>query len=185
MPEEQQPDSAQNNTSNADGKNAGAQSGGSTQESKSQDEANQADKSFTQADLDKLAQRIRLEEKRKFEKQLKDAELTEQERTAKRVEELEKEIRLRDAREAVTEAARKAGAANAPAVYKLVRDMLEFDDKTGQVSNLREALEMARADAPEFFPKRPGSGNGGEGSGGSTSFSRNMNDLIRRSAGRQ
>lgn len=183
MPEEQQPNSAQD-TSNADGKNAGADAGGSTQGSKSQDEDSQAGKTFSQADLDKVVQKIRLEEKRKFEKQLKDAELSEAERTAKRVQELEKEIRLRDAKETVAEAARKAGAVNTGAVYKLVYSMLEFDD-AGKVSNLRDVIDAAKADAPEFFPKRPGSGNGGSGNEGSSgSFSRNMNDLIRRSAGR-
>ena len=60
--------------------------------------------------------------------------------------------------------------------------MLEWNDG-GQLSNLRDAVDYARETAPELFPKRPGSGNGGEGSSGS--FSRNMNDEIRRQAGRR
>jgi hypothetical protein len=186
MPDEQQPNSAQN-TSDGDGKNTGAGEAGDTQSSKSQDEATskQTDKTFTQADLDKFAQKVRAEEKRKFEKELKDAQLSESERATKRVQELEREIRLRDARQEIAEAARKAGATNGEAVFILARgeNVLEFDDKTGKVTNLRDVIEYARDKVPELFPKRPGSGNGGEGQAGS--FSQNMNDLIRRSAGRQ
>jgi hypothetical protein len=187
MPDDQ-PASAQN-TSDGDAKNTGAPAAGETQTSKSQTEAasTQADKTFTQADLEKYAAHrsdaVRREEKRKYEQQLKDAQLSEAERATKRIQELEQEIRLRDARETIADAARKANSSNGGAVYKLVRDMLEFDDKTGQVSNLRDVIDYARETAPELFPKRPGSGNGGDGQAGS--FSRNMNDLIRRSAGRQ
>jgi hypothetical protein len=175
------------NTSDGDGKNTGGTAAGEPQSSKSQkeDSESQAGKTFTQAEFDAYAERTRKELKKDFEKQLKDAELSEAERTAKRVQELEKEIRLRDAKETVAEAARKAGAANTAAVYKLTYSMLEFDD-AGKVSNLRDVIDAAKADAPELFPKRPGSGNGGSGNEGSSgSFSRNMNDLIRRSAGRQ
>jgi hypothetical protein len=179
------------NTSDGDGKNTGAPAAGETQTSKSQTEvaSTQTDKTFTQADLDKYAEKraesVRREEKRRYE-QLRDADLPAVERADradKRVQELEKEIRQRDARETVQDAARKAGAANPQAVYKLVRADLEWDDKSGELSNLRDLIDSARQDAPELFPKRPGSGNGAEGSAGS--FTQNMNDLIRRSAGRQ
>jgi hypothetical protein len=185
MPEQQDQARDAHVLSDGDDKNSGASSAGETQTSKSQTEGTQAQnagKTFTQAELDKYADRVRREEKRRFEQELETAKLSEVERAAKRVHELEKEIRQRDARDVVSDAARKAGAVNTGAVYKLVRDMLEFDDKTGQVSNLRDAIDTARETAPEFFPKRPGSGNGGEGRAGS--FSNGMNDEIRRRAGR-
>ena len=186
MPEDSSQRSA--NTSDVDGKNTGASSAGETHASKSQIEGSQSqseadNRTFTQADFDAYAERTRKELKKLIEKEFKDAQLPETERTAKRVQELENEIRQRDAKEAVQDAARKAGAANPQAVYRLIRGDLEWDQKSGELSNLRDLMDGARQDAPELFPKRPGSGNGGEGSAGT--FSRNMNDLIRRSAGRQ
>ena len=106
-------------------------------------------------------------------KEFEDAKLSDVERLQKQVKDYEAkesqwaaERRERDARDAVIEAAgdEKIGARNPRAVYKLVKDDLEFDDKTGQIRNLPDVLKRAKAEYPELFGRSAGSVDGGSGS---------------------
>jgi len=168
-------------SSAGDGKNTGS-SGAADSQTAPQTERSQSERTYTRADLDKALAAAKREERTRYEQQLKDAQLSEAERANKRIAELERDIRQRDAKETILEAARKAGSSNPVAVHAMIQNMIEFDDKTNSISNLTEAIGHARETAPELFPKRPGSANGGEGR--SASLSSNMNDIIRRASGR-
>lgn len=131
---------------------------------------------------DELARKLREKE---------DAELSETERLTKERDALTKERetwaaerRERDARDAVIEAAsdEKVGARNPRAVWKLVKDDLDFDDK-GDITNLASVLKQAKTDYPELFGRSVGSVDAGAGSR-SSGGAFDMNAMIRRSAGR-
>jgi hypothetical protein len=112
-----------------------------------------------------------------------DATKTETERLTGTINELKAQILERDTRDAVLKAAqeKKFLARNPNAVYRLVKDELEVDDK-GQIKNLNEVLTQAKADYPELFgPKPSGSANGGDGAHQATKF--DMNTELRRQAG--
>ncbi len=166
------PDAAENNT-----------------EAASNTEANTSNEektiSFTQEEVNRLIGKARKEEQQKLDKQIKDAQLSEQQRAEQRVKELEAETRTLRAKDVVAVAAAKLGVKNANAVFKLVKDSLEYDDK-GAVTNLKEALAEAKEIAPEFFGKTisTGSADGGSGNNGTREGGISMNDFIRRSAGR-
>jgi hypothetical protein len=78
---------------------------------------------------------------------------------------LQAQIRERDAKDAVAEAARKAGATDASPIWKLVKGDLEFDDD-GKVTNLDAALKDAKTLAPQLF--RPANGKADAGAGASS-----------------
>lgn len=140
-------------------------------------------KTFTQDDIDRLIGRTKKELKAEYEKQISQAKLSEEERAKAENDTLRKQLRERDAKDAVVTAAQKAGAtANPQAVYRLIKDDLEFD-KDGKVTNLEEALAEAKSIAPELFKAVRGTANGGEGNEGRAGNS--MNSIIRRAAGRE
>lgn len=138
---------------------------------------------FSQSDLDRFASRIRSEEKKKFEKQLSDAQLSENEKLKSDYKQLELKLRMRDAQEALITAARQAGSDDAETVAGWIKGQLdlEFSDD-GRVSNLKDLIAQAKELIPARFPKRPGSANGGEGK--SSSIGETFNDMIRRASGR-
>jgi DNA gyrase/topoisomerase IV subunit A len=156
------------------------------------DSAPAADALAAKKKLDKENLQLR-RERDEFAKKLKDiedAKLSETERLTKERDELKKEKdtwaaerRDRDARDTVIEAAsdEKLAARNPRAIYRLVKDDLEFDDK-GHVSNLSAVLKQAKTDYPELFGKTVGSGDGGAGSRQSGG-AQDMNDWIRGVAG--
>lgn len=130
----------------------------------------------TKKKLDKENQQLR-RERDEFAKKLKareDAELSETERLTKELAEMKGkeatwlvEKRERDTRDAVIEAAsdEKVGARNPRAVYRLIKDELEFDE-SGRVRNLDESIKKAKAEFPELFGKATGAAgsvNGGAG----------------------
>lgn len=147
----------------------------------------------TKKKLDKEAIQLRKERddlKRKLEEH-ENAKLSETERLTKELKELKDqqatwlaERRERDARDAVIEAAsdEKVGARNPRAIYRLIRDDLEFDE-SGKVRNLDDALKKAKADYPELFGKATGAaGSVNGGAGGRTGAPPpDMNALIRQS----
>lgn len=146
----------------------------------------------TKKKLDKENLQLR-RERDEFAKKLQEfenAKLSETERLTKRLKELEDreatwlvEKRERDTRDAVIEAAsdEKVGARNPRAVYRLIKDDLEFDE-SGKVQNLKAAIEKAKADFPELFGKAAGGGagsvNGGAGGRGNAP-PQDMNAVLR------
>lgn len=106
-------------------------------------------------------------------KAIEDAKLSDTERLTKERDELKAretawaaERRERDARDEVIEWAgsERVGARNPRALYKLLRDELEVDDKTGRVTNLDALLKLAKAEYPEQFGRAVGSADAGAGS---------------------
>lgn len=95
------------------------------------------------------------------------------------------EQRLRDAnaRSAVTDAATKANATSTRAVYALIRSDLEFDDETGEPTNVTALLKAAQKDEPSLFRASNGSGDGGAGggAGGDSNVKTDLNTLLRQS----
>ena len=91
------------------------------------------------------------------------------------------EQRLRDAnaRSAVTDAATKANAISTRAVYALIRSDLEFDDETGEPTNVTALLKAAQRDEPSLFRASNGSGDGG--AGGDPNAKPDLNALLRQS----
>jgi hypothetical protein len=83
---------------------------------------------------------------------------------------------------AVRDAADVAGARNARAVYRLIRDDLEVADD-GTVSNLDAAIKAAKKDYPEMFRVVDGGADGGRGRQDGTTQQTDMNRIIRRQAG--
>jgi hypothetical protein len=141
---------------------------------------------LTQAQLNALLAKARREESKRFEKQLADAKLSEDERNRSRIAELEGQLRERNALDRVMQAAAKVSP-NPAAVAALIKGSLEYD-KEGNVTNLKDAMDTARTLAPELFPKRTGGADGGSRSEGQASgqsrVSQSMNDLIRQASGR-
>lgn len=96
------------------------------------------------------------------------AKLGETERLAKELEEMRDEVRMRDARDAIGEALRAAGARNPQLLFAAVRDQLEFDD-AGKLKDLDALVTDLKATYPEQFGKEetkpvpPGSIDGGAG----------------------
>lgn len=172
-----------------------------------------SEKSLADGDKSQAGESISLEEAKKLrkeaqqlrrerddaQKQLKaadDAKLSETERLQKQVKDYEDrearwnaERRERDARDEVLsvltdeKAENKYRAKNSRAVYKLIKDELEFSDK-GEITNLTTLLKQAKSDYPELFGiKAAGSVNGGDGGQGQPGTT-DMNTIIRQHAGR-
>lgn len=132
------------------------------------------------------------------QKKAKDAELSETERLKKQLKEAEDkektwaaERRERDARDAViaalTDDDPKKPRAKSPnaarAIFKLIKDDLEYDDK-GEVLNLSALLSQAKKDYGDLFAgKAAGSADGGAGAQ-TPNGAGDMNAQIRRMAGR-
>ena len=113
-----------------------------------------ADKTFSQTDLDRaVAKAVKDAQKKVTDAEAK-AKLSEDERAKAETEELRNQLRERDARDAVKDEAAKLGVKNPAAIYKIVKDELEYDDK-GNVSNLADVIESAKADFPELFDTKP------------------------------
>lgn len=146
----------------------------------------------------KAALRREREARRKFEKDLKSLQSRMQEIEATTKEDFERLISERDelrelskvqqeqirstaVQTSVREAAEAAGARNAKAVWKMVKDDIVVDGEKGDIKNLAEVLAAARAEAPEMFGA--GGGKSDAGSKGGSPATVSMTDLIRQRAG--
>lgn len=87
------------------------------------------------------------------------------------------------ARNAVADAAGKANAISTNAVYALIRDSIEYDDESGEPTNVAALIAQAKKDEPSLFKAANGSGDGGRG-GAATGDETDMNAMLRAAAGR-
>lgn len=158
-----------------------------------------------QADVkDVTAETISLDEAKKLRseaaslrKRLKDAETRVQTFEAKTQTEAEKrEAAFQEAQErankaeerartalgkaAVLAAAPKANVISPKAAYASIRHDLEFDDETGEPTNVNELLNKLKVDDPDLF--RAHSADGGKGA---PPAGNDFNQMIRRAAGRK
>lgn len=123
-------------------------------------------KTYTQADIDRaIAKAVKDAEKKAAEAEAK-AKLSEDEKLKAENDELRNSIRMRDARDAVSEALQKAGARSPALLFKSVQDQLEFDDK-GKLANLDTLIADLAKDFPEQFgtPKPEDGIDAGAGKG--------------------
>lgn len=147
-----------------------AGAGGSDDKSGAGDEKHEPEeKKFSQSDLDRILKK----EREKIEKKSK---LTEDERIKQERDDAIKELNERKAFDDFDAAASSAGATKSRALFKLMKDDLEYNDQ-GKITNLKDVMKTARNDYPEFFKKVEGSGDGG--AGGERSSTKSMNDFIR------
>ena len=120
------------------------------------------DKTFTQTELNDILTKRLAKEKSKWEK---DKDLPEIERLKKEREELATKVREREIGDEFSTGAEKAGAKNVARLLKFYRSELEISDD-GKIENLKEILDAAKTDFPEFFASaNKGSGDGGAGKG--------------------
>lgn len=141
-----------------------------------------AEKSYTRAELDKVvAKAIKDAEKKTADAEAK-AKLSEEERAKAETSELRGQLRERDARDAVKDEAGRLGVKNANALYRIVKDDLEFDDK-GNISNLKDVLETAKTDFPELFDAKPRQGIDAGTGGGAAPATNSFDNQIRKALG--
>lgn len=141
-----------------------------------------AEKSYTRAELDKVvAKAIKDAEKKTADAEAK-AKLSEEERAKAETSELRGQLRERDARDAVKDEAGRLGVKNANALYRIVKDDLEFDDK-GNISNLKDVLETAKTDFPELFDTKPRQGIDAGTGGGAQPSTNSFDNQIRKALG--
>jgi hypothetical protein len=127
---------------------------------------------FSQTEVNRIV-------KREIERALKNTRLPELEAAQAKVTELETQIKHKELRQQVTEAAVKAGAKNANLLFRAIEEKLELGDD-GKPKNLDEVLRQARHDYPELFAAASrGNANGGAGQQNNPRPS--MNELLRRS----
>ena len=126
------------------------------------------EKTYTQAQFEKEKQKWEKEN----DKKLKDAEarakLSEDEKLKAERDDALNQLRERDTRDEVSDAAKEAGVKNPKLFYHAYKDEFERDEKTGKVTNLKDVLESARSESPELFASAPqpeGGADGGEGKG--------------------
>lgn len=175
----------QANTSDATDKNTGANQGAGTDAAQNQA---QPEKTFTQADVDRIVQnRLKSAVKAELKK------LTGETEGAATVEDLQRQLseekartRSFEARETVSDYLNDGRnklnirPENIRGIQELVIPRLEYDDD-GKVLNLKDAIESAKSIAPALFANNTSTINAGAGRTHATPT--NMNDFIRQSAG--
>jgi hypothetical protein len=155
-------------------KTTGTQTGEGQQTS----EETKPEAKFTQDDLDAIIAKRLKRERETWDKQ---AKMTEDERLKDENSRLQTELRMRDAKDEVTSLLNKAGAKSASLLFGAAVGDLEFDSKTGKVTNAAEIVSNLLKQYPEQFgtDKPTGSADGGAGKDGSGAAV-SMNDLIRK-----
>lgn len=180
-------------TSDGTGQNTGAgqqQPGAGTQTSQQPTGEQTKEKTFTQADVDRIvSERIKKGVKAELKKIIGEGEPAKIEDVQRQLSESQAELRTFRARDEIhdfiADPANKLAVRpeNFRAIEKLVLADLEFDE-AGKPSNLAATVEAVKKLAPALFSNSPGSINAGEGKGSPVSGF-DMNSMIRRAAGRQ
>jgi len=120
---------------------------------------------------------------------IEDRDKTDLQKATDRAAELERlhgetvtQLQQERAERLVTAAAGKANAVRPDAVYRLIRDTLEYED--GKPTNVDAAIKAARTEYPELFRSAAGSGDGGKGADTPKDKNQQLNDFIRQAAAR-
>lgn len=123
------------------------------------------DKTFTQADLDRALEKQKKDLKKETDDAAALAKLSEDERKDAEIKTLKQSIQLRDAKDEVVAALTKEGAKGTDLMWKAIKGELEFDEKTGKVTNLKDLIKDLKADYPDSFgePKPGQTIDGGAG----------------------
>lgn len=178
------PDAAVNNT---DAENT-ARSGAATDTAKKEDQAQNEEKKFTQADLDRhLQTRLKSALKAELKKLSGDGDIASVDELKKQLSETQAKARAYEARESVrdflSDAENKLNikAGNIPVIVELVERRLEFDEATGKPTNLKDAIKAVKALSPDLFANIPASIDAVRRNG--APVGNDMNAWIRQQAG--
>lgn len=180
------PDAAANNTG------ADNQPGTGTQPAETPTGSNSAaqEKTFTQAEVDRIiAERVKRETKKELKKlagentdapNVEELQRREQDLTA-RANQAEARLAIRDF---VTDPSNKTGAkpTDLRSIEKLVLAEIEFGDD-GKPVNLKEAVAQVKKDAPSLFAQQPPSVNAAAGGNSSSAIAQDFNQMLRAQAG--
>ena len=122
-------------------------------------------KGFTQADVDRAVEKAKKDAKKETDAAAVIAKLSEDERKDAEIKGLKQSIQLRDAKEEVIAALTKDGAKGTELMWAAIKGELEFDEKTGKATNLKDLIKDLKADYPDSFgePKPTESIDGGKG----------------------
>jgi cytochrome c1 len=113
------------------------------------------------------------------------AKLSKEQLLERERDEAKNELRVANLRDEFISAAGDIPYAQASKFFRMYRDDLEIDEKTGKATNLKDVLKTAKADWPQVFkPDVKGQGDLGGGSGGTKPVGADMNANIRKLAGR-
>lgn len=174
-------DTTAQNTADEPVNNTGAQTS-ETDTATTQQQA-QPEKTFTQADVDRIVQnRLKSAVKAELKKLAGDGEAPNVEELKQQLADATNKARAYEAstsiRDYVTDPKNKLNvkAENIRAIEKLVLAEIEYDDD-GKPSNLREAIESVKSLAPALFAVSVNHIN--QGNGGKPVATNNMNDFIR------
>lgn len=114
---------------------------------------------------------------------------SESDKLAARLEALEKDYQAktkalaeRDARDAVKDAAKKAGAPDTDLVYRVLKSDLDYDED-GEVTNLKDLIDDLKQTTPHLFKAKAGAADAGNGTRQSANGGATMTQLIRQAAG--
>lgn len=124
-----------------------------------------AEQTFTKADLDRELDKQKKAFEAEQKKEKERAELTDAEKKDAEIIDLKNTIRLRDAKDEVVAALTKEGAKGTDLMWKAIKGEIEFDEKTGKATNLKELIKDLKADYPDSFgePKPTEGIDGGKG----------------------
>lgn len=131
------------------------------------------ERTYTKAEMDAAAQKAAADALKKAEAE---KDLSELERANNRIKELEAQNRLRDARDAVTDALSEAGARSPELIWKALQGDLEFDDKGG-LKNLDTLVNNFKSSYPEQFGVEKPSETINGGAGGDTATTLTMEQI--------
>lgn len=186
-------DSTAQTTSDATAQNTAAQVSGAGTDTAQQTQAQTTEKTFTQAEVDRIVQdRIKSGIKSGVKAELK--KLTGEGDGTPTVEDLQRQLSEKDTRIRSFEAREivenhlldgrnklNVKPENVRGIQAIVIPLLQYDDD-GQPSNLKDAIESAKAIAPVLFANTPGSIDANAGRNGAPATG-NMNQMIRQAAG--
>jgi hypothetical protein len=171
------PDAAENNTG------ANAQSGADTDTAQNTQAQQTKEKTFTQADVDRIVQnRLKSAVKAELKKLTGDGDVTVDDLQRQLSEERQK-TRGIEARESVRDYLSdpkhklNVNPANVRAIEKLVMPDVEFDD-AGKPTNIKDAIENAKTIAPALFANNQSNINANNGRG-SNAGPTDMNQWVR------
>lgn len=188
MAEETTTDPTAQTTSDATAQNTDTQTSGAGTDTAQQTQA-QTEKTFTQADVDRILQtRLKSAVKAELKKMAGDGD------DKPNVEDLQRQLSERDTklrsyeasaaiRSYLTDARHKLtiSSEDLPTVEELVTNRLEYDDD-GKPANLKEAIEEVKARSPKLFANPTPSINANNGRNGAV-VGADMNSIIRGARG--
>lgn len=134
-----------------DGKKA-APAAGDGDDGKAAPPAKKTERTFTKAELEAEREKAIEEAKKKWDEE---KDLTELERLKKENEDLRNQTRLRDARDEVMSLLQAEGNKSPALAFEAIKGQLQFDEKTGKLTNAKDLIANLKTSFPEQFGTEP------------------------------